>query len=102
MDMAIDRSLKQLILDSRIDLQHLRVVFQHLVEIIFSVELAHSRHAQGSPDHQLFRGRGISSKITHRKISLRSISVQSLMFKAQSSGSDLLQGNGEGTLNFEP
>jgi hypothetical protein len=45
MDVTIDGTLKQLVLDPRIDLQHLRVVFQHLVKIILGVELAHSCHA---------------------------------------------------------
>src|SRR5262245_52963346 len=51
MDMTIDSALKQLVLDTRIDLQHLRVVFEHLIKIVLGIELAHPRHAQSSADH---------------------------------------------------
>ena len=83
-DMTVDRSFEQLVLDSRIDLKHLRVVLQHLIKVILGVELAYARHAQGSPDHQFLRGLRICGKITHEKISLRSFSVQRSMFKVQS------------------
>ena len=48
-NMTIDRAVEQFVLDPRIDLQHLRVVLQHLIEIILGVELAHSRDAQVRP-----------------------------------------------------
>src|SRR5262245_14167359 len=51
MDMTIDSVLKQLVLDTRINLQHLRVVLEHLIKIVLGIELAHPRHAQSSADH---------------------------------------------------
>src|SRR5262245_9183650 len=84
MDVTVDSSLEQLVLDTRINLQHLRVVFQHLVKIILGIEFAHSRNAQSSADHQLFRGRSICSKITHGKSPFARFSVQK--FKVQSLG----------------
>ena len=42
-DVAVDRALEQLVFDPRIDFQHLRVVFEHLIEIILGVELACTR-----------------------------------------------------------
>ena len=45
MDVTIDGALEQLVLDPRIDLQHLRVVFEHLIKIILGIKLAHPRHA---------------------------------------------------------
>ena len=45
MNVTIDGTLKQLVLDPRINLQHLRVIFEHLIKIILGIELAHPRHA---------------------------------------------------------
>ena len=36
-NMTIDTALKELVFDPRIDLQHLRVVFQHLVEVVLGL-----------------------------------------------------------------
>ena len=67
MNVTIDGSLEQLIFDPRINLQHLRVVFQHLIKIVFGVELPHSGNRQRSPHHQFFGCLRICSKITHEK-----------------------------------
>ena len=64
-DVAIDGALKQLVFDPRINLEHLRVVLQHLIKIILGVELAHPRDRQRSAHHQFFGGLRICSKITH-------------------------------------
>ena len=51
MDMTIDGAVEQLVLDARIDLQHLRVILEHLIKIILGVELARPRHRQRPPQH---------------------------------------------------
>jgi hypothetical protein len=43
-NVRIDRPLKKFVLDSRIDVEHFRVVLEHLVEIVFRVELANTLH----------------------------------------------------------
>ena len=50
-DMAIDSALKQFVFNPRIDFEHLRVVFEHLIKIILGVELAHPRDGQRPADH---------------------------------------------------
>jgi hypothetical protein len=45
MNVTIDGALKQVVLDPRIDLQHLRVVLEHLIKIILGIELTHPCHA---------------------------------------------------------
>src|SRR3989442_12258496 len=65
MDVAIDRPAEKLVLDPRIDLEHLGIVFEHLVKIVLGIELAHPLHAQSPAHHQLGRRLSISRKITH-------------------------------------
>ena len=38
---GVDRADEQLILDTRVDLQDLRVVLEHLIEVVLGVELPH-------------------------------------------------------------
>ena len=68
MDVAIDGSFQQLVLDARIDLEHLRVVFEHLVEIVFGIELPDPFHSQHSAHEELSGRFGISSKIAHNSL----------------------------------
>jgi hypothetical protein len=68
MNVAVDGSFEKLVLDSRIDLEHFRVVLEHLVEIILGVELADPLHGK-HPAHEKLSGRlCISRKIAHDRL----------------------------------
>src|SRR5204863_3002161 len=69
MDVAIDRALQQLVFNSRINFEHLRVVFEHLIEVVLRIELPDSFDRQDAAYEQLTSRIGIRSKITHRKSS---------------------------------
>ena len=56
-DMVIDCSHQQLVLDTRMDFENLRVVLEHLVEVVLSVELANASHVEDTPDHDLLDGK---------------------------------------------
>src|SRR5437867_6737499 len=66
MDVAIDRALQQFVFNSRINLEHLRVVFEHLIEVVLRIELPDSFDRQDAAYEQLPGRIGIRSKITHR------------------------------------
>ena len=63
MDVAVDGPHQKLILDSRINLEHLRVVLEHLIKIVFRIELSNSFDGQHSAHQELLGRFGISSKI---------------------------------------
>ena len=65
MNVAINGPLQELIFDARLDLEHLRIIFEHLVEVVLGVELLDSLHGEGPSPHSLFSGCGICGKITH-------------------------------------
>src|SRR5262249_60326154 len=66
MDVAIDRALQQLVFNSGINLEHLRVVFEHLIEVVLGIELPDSFDCQDTAYEQLSGRIGIRSKITHK------------------------------------
>src|SRR5436305_433979 len=105
-NVAVDRSPEQLVFDPRIDLQHLRVVLQHLIEIIFCIELAHTLHAQRAPHHQLLSSIRISSKITHGNLPPVDFCSNVQRFKVsgrfESKTQHRVRRNAAETLNFKP
>ena len=64
---AIDGVLQEVVLDPGMDFQHLRVVLEHLIEIVLGVQLTHPLHGKHAPDEQLLGRSRIGSKITHAK-----------------------------------
>src|SRR3989454_10582419 len=66
MDVTIDRALQQLVFNSRINFEHLRVVFEHLIEVVLRIELPDPFDCQDAAYEQLTSRIGIRSKITHR------------------------------------
>ena len=68
-DVAVDGVLQQLVLDARIDLEHLGVVLEHLVEVILGVELTDTFQGEG-PAYQDARGLCVCCEITHAFSSL--------------------------------
>jgi len=53
MDVAVDGALQQLVFGARINLEHLRVVFEHLIEIVFRIEFLDPFHSQYTAYQQL-------------------------------------------------
>ena len=91
MDVTIDGALQQLVFYTRIDLQHLRVVFEHLVKIILGVQFAHPRNRQRPyppstlqrPSHpqqnhtwKFFLRKNFGSKVQGSRFKVRTRSVQ--------------------------
>src|SRR6266571_2970115 len=66
MDVTIDRAFQQLVFNARINLEHLRVVFEHLIEVVLRIELPDSFDCQDAAYEQLSGRIGIRSKITHK------------------------------------
>src|SRR2546422_2628239 len=66
MDVTIDRALQQLVFNSRINFEHLRVVFEHLIEVVLRIELPDPFDCQDAAYEQLTSRIGIRSKVTHR------------------------------------
>ncbi len=66
MNVAVYGAFQKLVLDSRMDSQHIRVVLEHLIEIVLRIQLANTLDRHYTSNQQLFGRSRIGSKITHR------------------------------------
>ena len=69
-NVTVDGVLKQLVLDARVDLEHLGVVLEHLIEVVLGIELADAFQGKG-PAYQDAGGLRVCGKITHCLLAFR-------------------------------